>query len=562
MKRLMMMLLVMCSMAAAQTCVPGGGVTCTSHIGLWVLPYNYANWNTPTNDNAQLIDTWSATVLPLAGGTMTGNLILNGDPTVALQAATKNYVDTHIAAGSFTLGSTSITLGTTTTSVNGLTLDGVSPTTFGYVDPTSSIQTQLDGKAAKGANSDITSLLGLITPLSPTEGGTGSGAIASALMLGTTSGGVLQAETIGANTVVGNGTGVTAVPTALAMPSCSTSSSALQWTSATGFSCNTGISASTITVGTTAISGGTSGNIEYNNGGVLGEKSTTGSSSVVLATNATISNPTITTFLSLTASMDQNVTSAASYSIASAQTTPATSGANYSLPPITLSGTYWNGTASANDQWNLQPVLGTGTNPSSTLTFTHTGTSGSATVSIPNAALTGTPTAPTPASVISTTQIPTTAYVGTWYAPLASPTFTGTVTAPTLKLSGTNTMTHVPRAYPAWHQAPSTSITTGVTFGPIFWSADGQTIERLTANLTGTTTCSVAPVIAVFTCTTIACASPTNIASLTTGTASGGYDSGALSVTIPSGVFFTAEFTAGTCSSKPAIDFAATVRTN
>ncbi len=38
--------------------------------------------------------------LPIAGGTMTGNLILNGDPTMALQAATKEYVD--LTASGFT----------------------------------------------------------------------------------------------------------------------------------------------------------------------------------------------------------------------------------------------------------------------------------------------------------------------------------------------------------------------------------------------------------------------------------------------------------------------------
>lgn len=37
--------------------------------------------------------------LPKAGGTMTGNLILNADPTATLQAATKQYVDTIAAAG-------------------------------------------------------------------------------------------------------------------------------------------------------------------------------------------------------------------------------------------------------------------------------------------------------------------------------------------------------------------------------------------------------------------------------------------------------------------------------
>ena len=38
-------------------------------------------------------------VLPLAGGTMTGSLILNADPTVDLGAATKQYVDNLTAAG-------------------------------------------------------------------------------------------------------------------------------------------------------------------------------------------------------------------------------------------------------------------------------------------------------------------------------------------------------------------------------------------------------------------------------------------------------------------------------
>jgi hypothetical protein len=50
-----------------------------------------------------------------------------------------------------------------------------------------------------------------------------------------------------ANTVLGNGTAGIASPTALAMTSCSTSSSAVSWTANTGFGCNTAINAATVT---------------------------------------------------------------------------------------------------------------------------------------------------------------------------------------------------------------------------------------------------------------------------------------------------------------------------
>lgn len=49
-----------------------------------------------------------------------------------------------------------------------------------------------------------------------------------------------------------------------------------------------------LTVGTTTITGGTSGNIESNNAGVLGEIGTTGSGNVVRATSPTIAGPTVT----------------------------------------------------------------------------------------------------------------------------------------------------------------------------------------------------------------------------------------------------------------------------
>lgn len=53
--------------------------------------------------------------------------------------------------------------------------------------------------------------------------------------------------TIAANKVLGNGTASTAAPQQLAVGSCSTSASALIWTTSTGFGCNTAINAATST---------------------------------------------------------------------------------------------------------------------------------------------------------------------------------------------------------------------------------------------------------------------------------------------------------------------------
>jgi hypothetical protein len=62
-----------------------------------------------------------------------------------------------------------------------------------------------------------------------------------------------------ANTVVANVTGASASPTAFAMPSCSTSASALTWTSATGFTCNASINAATLGGATFAAPGAIGG---------------------------------------------------------------------------------------------------------------------------------------------------------------------------------------------------------------------------------------------------------------------------------------------------------------
>ncbi len=61
--------------------------------------------------------------------------------------------------------------------------------------------------------------------------------------------------TITTNTVLGNGTSATAAPQQLAAPTCSTSASALKWTTNTGFGCNTAIDAATLLTGTWAAPG-------------------------------------------------------------------------------------------------------------------------------------------------------------------------------------------------------------------------------------------------------------------------------------------------------------------
>lgn len=60
---------------------------------------NFTGTAISVTDNAINLRTdFTSTALPTTGGTMTGNLILNADPTTGLQAATKQYVDS-IGAG-------------------------------------------------------------------------------------------------------------------------------------------------------------------------------------------------------------------------------------------------------------------------------------------------------------------------------------------------------------------------------------------------------------------------------------------------------------------------------
>lgn len=63
----------------------------------------------------------------------------------------------------------------------------------------------------------------------------------------------------------------------------------------------------------------------------------------------------------------------------------ATSGANFNSSPFRYRSSTWTGSIAQNDDWTIQNVPGTGANPTSTLTITHTaGSSSAAGVSVPN----------------------------------------------------------------------------------------------------------------------------------------------------------------------------------
>lgn len=71
------------------------------------------------------------------------------------------------------------------------------------------------------------------------------------------------------------------------------------------------------------------------------------------------------------ANVDSNVAiNSSSYALAVAG---ATGSSNHSSNPLLFCGSYGNGTASANDCVSVSNILGSGTNPTSNLTFTHSG---------------------------------------------------------------------------------------------------------------------------------------------------------------------------------------------
>ena len=165
-------------------------------------------------------------------------------PTLISASTTVNGVTCTIgstctisaSAGSLTIGTTTIASGTS----NGLLYDNAG--NLGNLATANNGVLITSGTGVPAISSTLPS--GLSAPsLTVTTAFTATGLVTLA-----------DLSTITTNTILGNATSGTASPTALAITSCSTSSSALIWTTNTGFGCNTSINSTT----TSAISGMTS----------------------------------------------------------------------------------------------------------------------------------------------------------------------------------------------------------------------------------------------------------------------------------------------------------------
>lgn len=106
--------------------------------------------------------------------------------------------------------------------------------------------------------------------------------------------GLPNLATQAANTVLVNPTNAAASPIAQAVPSCTGPANALQWVTNTGIQCGViTAAASSVAIGTTSITGGTTARVLYDNAGVLGEYTISGTGSVAMTNSATFVTPAL-----------------------------------------------------------------------------------------------------------------------------------------------------------------------------------------------------------------------------------------------------------------------------
>ena len=282
------------------------------------------------------------------------------------------------------------------------------------------------GAAASGANADITSLSGLTTPLSIAQGGTGASSAATALSnLGgialsannAFTGNNTFAGTTGLNGAVTLGAGLNL--NAQAISGAATFSGNLTFNGSSTFGGNCFFTPNSPQFFNTpnvtwqefqiiAVHGGTAANdqfaIQYNSRTTLGGADSWGSVFTIAAQTGALALNTATALnaaVTLNAGLNLNgqtisgnatfsggltFTGGATFenSVELAISTAATSSSNVNGSPLWITGNYWTGSASALDIWQIQDQLGSGANPTSTLSITHSsGSTGSAVVSLP-----------------------------------------------------------------------------------------------------------------------------------------------------------------------------------
>lgn len=220
-----------------------------------------------TTVNGQVCTLGSTCTAAAAAGTLTGNAL-----PVGVTASSLTSVGAGIALGTPASGvatnltgtAASLTAGTATNAVNtGITED---TTTNATMYPT--WVTANTGNLPQKTTSTKLSFnpsSGVLSSTSFTGAGTGLTGTASSLTAGLVTNGIYTTDTgtvtntmlagsvaltklatQATNTVVGNATSGSAAPTALAVGTCSTAGSALNWTTNTGFGCNTSITAAAV----------------------------------------------------------------------------------------------------------------------------------------------------------------------------------------------------------------------------------------------------------------------------------------------------------------------------
>lgn len=357
------------------------------------------------------------------------------------------------------------------------TVDGVTPTTFGYIDPTSSIQTQINTKAAISSPTftgvvtmptpftlGSTSVTSTGTQLNYLNAATGTTGTTSTNLVYNTSPTLVTPNLGTPSTLVG--TNISGTAASLTAGNVTTNANLTGPVTSTGnaTAIGSGQITNTMLAGSIDLTTKVTGLLPVANGGTG-----TASPGIVAGTNITVTgtwpNQTVNSSGGFTDPTTTNgdiierlsgVPARLAIGVDSSflHVSPSTHLLEYIKPIQYFNGTDFSGGASsASDTLTIKfsgiqrmfagragILYSTGaitldtagiamSKARATANFANLTQLGLK-ANIASPTFTGTPAAPTPGSNVNTTQIPTTAWTNTFYAAKASPTFTGTVTLP------------------------------------------------------------------------------------------------------------------------------------